>query len=190
MAPEAASWLRGAIAWAVVSYGPEAPFRVRLGSDQAPAKLPDAQTYAEQIRHGALDAETTLVVAGKLRPIVLLQDRPRGVLREVVALGMVRLAILSTKQQASIRDQHEPSLFHLPVRPAKYGLSNEMAVDLNALVRVHVSAMLPKTVGRLDDNEMRVVGQRLIKHLDVDLEPLLARLVDERLDELTAPARA
>jgi hypothetical protein len=65
-----------------------------------------------------------------------------------------------------------------------------MAVDLNALVRVHASAMLPKAVGRLDDNEMRVVGQRLVEHLDIDLEPVLARLVEERLEQLTGPGRA
>jgi hypothetical protein len=70
------------------------------------------------------------------------------------------------------------------VRPAKYGLSKEMAIDLNAIVRVHASATLPRAVGRLDDNELRVVGQRLVEHLDIDLEPLLARLVEERLEAL------
>lgn len=189
MAVDGASGLRGAIVWGLVAYVPEAPFRLWLGSDHAPAELPDARAYAEQVRSQGLEAEQTFLVKGKLRPILLLQDRPRGVLREIVALRMMRLETLSESQQASIRDQREPSLFHLPVRPAKYGLSKETAVDLNALVRVHASAMLPKAVGRLDDNEMRAVGQRLIEHLDVDLEPLLARLVEERLDELTDPDR-
>jgi mRNA-degrading endonuclease toxin of MazEF toxin-antitoxin module len=190
MAPAAAPGLRGAIVWAIVAYVPEAPFRLWLGPDRPPAELPDARTYAQQVRHQGLEAEQTFLVAGKLRPIVLLQDRPRRVLREIVALRMVRLETLSESQRADIRDQREPSLFHLPVRPAKYGLSKEMAIDLNALVRVHASAMLPKAVGRLDDNEMRLVGQRLVEHLDVDLEPLLARLVEERLEQLTDPDRA
>lgn len=190
MAPDAAPGLRGAIVWAVVAYVPEAPFRVWLGPDHPPAELPDARAYAEQVRHRGLDAEQTFLVPGKLRPIVLLQDRPRGVLREIVALRVVRLETLSDAQRASIRAQDEPSLLHLPVRPAKYGLSKEMAVDLNALVRIHASAMLPKAVGRLDDNEMRVVGERLVEHLDVDLEPLLARLVEERLEQLTDPDRS
>ena len=43
-------------------------------------------------------------------------------------------------------------------RESKYGLSKEMAIDLNALVRVHASAVLPKAVGHLDDNEMRVMA--------------------------------
>jgi hypothetical protein len=60
-----------------------------------------------------------------------------------------------------------------------------MAIDLNALVRVHATAFLPKAVGWLDDNELRVIGQRLAEHLDIDLEPPIAARVEQRLDELT-----
>lgn len=179
--------LRGAIVWAIVSYVPQAPFRLWLGEKHVPGEIDDAQAFAQQVRRQGLDAEQTFLIQGKLRPALLLQDRPRGALREIVALRMVRLETLPAAQQASIREQREPSLFHLPVRSAKYGLSKEMAIDLNALVRVHASAILPKAVGRLDDNELRVVGQRLVEHLDIDLEPLLVRLVDERLEALTQP---
>lgn len=189
MAPDAAPGLRGAIVWAIVAYVPEAPFRVWLGAKHGPGEIADARSYADQVRKQGLDAEQTFLVEGKLRPVVLLQDRPRGVLREIVALRMVRLETLADDQQASIRGRREPSLLHLPVRPAKYGLSKEVAIDLNALVRVHASALLPRAVGRLDDNEMRLVGQRLVEHLDIDLEPLLARLVEERLEQLTDPGR-
>jgi hypothetical protein len=178
--------LRGAIVWAIVPYVPEAPFRLWLGDDQPVAELPDARSYAEQVREQGLDAEQSFVVQVKLRPVLLLQDRPRGVLKEIVALRMVRLEELPEEHQARIREQHEPSLFHLPVRE-RYGLSKEVAIDLNALVRVHGSAFLPKAVGRLDANEMRVVGQRLAEHLDIDLEPLIATRVEERLDALTRP---
>lgn len=63
-----------------------------------------------------------------------------------------------------------------------------MAVDLNALVRVHSNAMLPRAVGALDDSEMRALGLRLVEHLDIDLEPLIAERVEQRLDELTRPS--
>jgi mRNA-degrading endonuclease toxin of MazEF toxin-antitoxin module len=184
MTPAPAPGLRGAIVWAIVAYVPEAPFRLWLGTDHPPGQLADAHSYAQQVRRQGLDAEQTFLVKGKLRPVVLLQDRPRGVLREIVALRMVRLESMTEGQQASVRDHREPSLFHLALRPSKYGLSREMAIDINALVRVHASAMLPKAVGRLDDNEMRVIGQRLVEHLDIDLEPLLAQLVEERLEQL------
>jgi len=167
---------------------PEAPFRLWLGDDERVAEIPDARTYAEQVRAQGLEAEQSFVVEGKLRPILLLQDRPRGVLRELVGLRMVRLEALSNDQQTRVREQREPSLFHLPVRTEKYGLAKEVAIDLNALVRVHASAFLPKAVGRLDDNEMRAIGERLAEHLDIDLEPLIAMRVEERLEMLTRPA--
>ncbi len=187
MAAPAVPGLRGAVVWALVGFVPEAPFRLWHGDEHPASELPDAGRFAKQVREQGLDAQQTFLVEGKLRPVVLLQDRPRNVLREIVGLRMVRLETLTEPAQATIRDQREPSLFHLPVRPSKYGLSKEMAVDLNALVRVHATAILPRAVGRLDDNEMRVIGQRLVQHLDIDFEPLLARLVEERLELLTRP---
>jgi hypothetical protein len=178
--------LRGAIVWAVTPYTPEAPFRLWLGADQPVAEIADASAYARQARHQGLDAEQTFLVGGKLRPVLLLQDRPRGVLPEIVALRMIRIEELQPSQQESIRGRHEPSLFYLPV-DRRYGLTKEMAIDLNALVRVHATAFLPKAVGRLDDNELRTIGQRLVEHLDIDIEPLIAARVEERLDALTRP---
>jgi len=179
--------LRGAIVWALTAYVPEAPFHIWLGEDTPSATIRDAPEFANQVRHQGLDGEQAFIVSAKLRPVLLLQDRPRKVLKEIVALRMVRLEKLSIDQQERIRKHEEPSLFHLPVAQRKYGLTKEVAIDLNALVRVHASAILPKAVGRLDDVELRVLGQRLVEHLDIDLEPLLARLVEERLEALTRP---
>lgn len=179
--------LRGAVVWAVTPYIPEAPFRLWLGEDQPIATIPDATAYARQAREQGLEAEQTFLVEGKLRPVLLLQDRPRGVMPEIAALRMVRLEALSASEQEGIRAHREPSLFHLAVKPQKYGLSKEMAVDLNALVRIHRSAFVPRAVGRLDDNEMRVIGERLAEHLDIDLEPLIAAKAEARLELLTRP---
>lgn len=181
------SGLRGAIVWAIVPYVPEAPFRLWLGDEQPVGEIADARGYADQVRTQGLEAEQRFVVGGKLRPVLLLQDRPRGVLKEIVALRMVRLEAQSESHQRRIRQRKEPSHFHLPVRSEKYGLSKEVAIDLNALVRVHASAFLPKAVGRLDENEMRELGERLAEHLDIDLEPVVARRVEERLEALTRP---
>lgn len=180
--------LRGAIVWAVVACVPEGPWRLWQGVGRDPADVPDATTFAVRVRHGQLTPHQILLADARLQPILLLQARPRGVLREIVALRMVDLEKLSDSQRNSIRDQREPSLFHLPIRPNKYGLSREMVVDLNALVHIHASAMLPRPVGRLDDNEMRVIGERLVDHLDIDLEPLVTRLVEQRLVQLRTSA--
>lgn len=178
--------LRGAIVWAIVPYVPEAPFRIWLGESQPVASISTAGTYAQQAKTGGLDAEQTFLVEGKLRPILLMQDRPLGLLPEIVGLRMVRLEALTAEQQQRIRDHKEPSLFHLKV-DKKYGLSKEMAIDLNALIRVHGTAIAGKPVGRLDDYELRSIGERLAEHLDIDLEPLVTAKVEERLEELTRP---
>jgi hypothetical protein len=174
--------------WAVVACVPDAPPQLWNGVGIEPVTMPDATTFAQRVRQGQLRPVQTVLVHAKLRPVLLLQERPRGVLPELIALGMVGLEALSTGERDSIREQLEPSLFHLPVRQGKYGLSREMAVDLNALVRIHASAMIPQPVGHLDDNEMRVIGERLIQHLDIDLEPLVTRLVEERLTQLNQQA--
>jgi hypothetical protein len=181
--------LRGAIVWAIVAYIPQAPARLWQGTGRPPATLPDALSYAQQVRERELSAQQTFLVEGQLRPMLLLQERPRGVLDEIVALSLVYLSKLSERQQARIREQREHSVFHLPLRPGKYGMNREMAVDLNALSRIHVSAMLPRPVGRLDDNEMRVINERLVEHLDIDFEPLLSRLVERRVERLTQSVR-
>ncbi len=176
---------RGAVTWAVVAAVPDAPLRMWCGDDAVDVR--DAASLARDVSASG-SASRTLLIEARLRPVVLLQDRPRGVLGEALGLALVGLERLSEPQRERVREQREPSLFHLPVRPGKYGLHREMAVDLNALVRVGGGAMLPRHVGRLDANEMRVIGERLVDHLDVDLEPVVARHVEERLAELSGPA--
>jgi mRNA-degrading endonuclease toxin of MazEF toxin-antitoxin module len=178
---------RGALVWAIVACIGETPYRVWRGAGAEPIELPDATAFARQVRDTDHAGSQTLVIEARMRPILLLQDRTRDVLLDVVGLGLVGLDTLAQAQQTSVRDQREPSLFHLPLRPAKYGLNREMAVDLNALIRVGAAAVVPRPVGRLDDNEMRVIGERLVEHLDIDLEPVVAREVEERLAQVAGP---
>ena len=158
----------------------------RWNGDEMSVQTIDSVELARQLRASKRDG-CTLLVDASLRPVVLLQDRPRGVLEDTLALAIVSLGGLSENQRASVREQQEPSLFHLPVRPGKYGFSGEMAVDLNGLLRIGCEALLPRAVGNLDDNEMRVIGKRLVAHLDIDLEPVIAHEVEERLQLLAGP---
>lgn len=177
--------VRGAVAWATLP-------RVRLGpmrrwqGDGLPPETIDPVELARRLRENGGDA-CTLLVDVSLRPVVLLQDRPRGVLEDTLALTIVSLVGLTENQQQAVRDQQEPSLFHLPARQAKYGFTDEMAVDLNGLLRIGCEALLPRSVGILDDNEMRVIGERLVAHLDIDLDPVIAREIEDRLQQLTGP---
>jgi hypothetical protein len=117
----------------------------------------DAAAVAQAIR----DREPTFHVQAKLRPVVLLQDRPRGALPEYATLKLAHFTKLSVADQQRVRDGQEPALFFLRVDKSKYGLAQENAVDLNSLVRVHRTAIVTRPVGHLDENEINVLGRRL-----------------------------
>jgi mRNA-degrading endonuclease toxin of MazEF toxin-antitoxin module len=182
----APSTLRGAIVWAIAPYAPQAPFRIWGGEAQPVATLADATEFARLVSRRGLDAEQTFLAPGKLRPVVVLQERPRHALPEHVALRIVRLEELEPQRRQAIREQREPSLFYLRVQPARYGMTKEGAIDLNALIRIHESAIAGAPIGRLDANELRVIGERLAEHLDLDLEALIERKARELLERIAA----
>jgi mRNA-degrading endonuclease toxin of MazEF toxin-antitoxin module len=181
-----AETLRGAIVWAVAPYAPKAPFRIWGGAAAPVATIETATELARLVSRRGLDAEQTFLTTGKLRPVVILQERPRHALPEHVALRIVRLEQLAPSRQEAIRAQREPSLFHLRAHKAKYGMTKEGAIDLNALIRIHESAIAGRPIGRLDANELRVIGERLAEHLDLDLTMLIERKARSLLERIAA----
>jgi hypothetical protein len=181
--------LRGAVLWAFTAFQPEAPFEL-LNVDGKEHLYPDAPAVARAIKAGELDRVPTFKVQAKLRPLVILQDRPRGVLPEYAALKLTRFTKLAAPGQQRVRDGEEPALFYLPTNKAKYGLEQENAVDLNSLVRVHESALVTRPVGRLDENEIDVLGRRLAKFLDIDLEQAIREGITQRWGKLVAAQQA
>jgi hypothetical protein len=181
--------LRGAVLWAFTAFQPEAPFElVDVNGDDR--LFPDAPAVARAIEDGELAQAPRFKVAAKLRPLVILQDRPRGVLPEYAALKLTRFTKLDANDQRRVRDGLEPALFHLPLNKGKYGLTQENAIDLNSLVRIHQSAIVTSPVGRLDENEIDVLGRRLARFLDIDLEPAIRKGVIERWEQLVAAQQA
>jgi mRNA-degrading endonuclease toxin of MazEF toxin-antitoxin module len=178
--------LRGAIVWAVAPYVPQAPFRIWGGPEQPVATVATATELAQHVLRRGLDAEQTFVVGAKLRPVVVLQERPRRALPEYAALRIVRLEELSEPGRESVRARAEPSLFYLPGEPRKYGMTKEGAVDLNSLLRIHESAIAGRAIGRLDAAELRVLGERLVEHLDIDLTAAIERKARGLLEEIAA----
>lgn len=177
--------MRGAIVWAFTAFQPEAPFEL-VGRDGSTRAYADAATVARAVRDGELSPLPTFRVPAKLRPVVLLQDRPRGALPEYAALKLTRFTKLGGPEQQRVRNGDEPALFYLPVDQPKYGLAQENAVDLNSLVRVHRSAIVTRPVGYLDTNDIDVLGRRLAAFLDIDLQPAIREGVIERWEKLVA----
>jgi hypothetical protein len=188
-APAPTPGMRGAIVWAFTAFQPEAPFEL-VTEDGGVGLFDTAADVAAAIKAGELSPAPRFVAPAKLRPLVLLQDRPRGVLPEYAALKLARLGKLGATELQRVRDGDDPALFHLRANPPKYGLKEENAVDLNSLVRVHRSAILTRPVGRLDENEIDVLGRRLARFLDVDLQPAIRQGIMDRWEKLVADQQA
>jgi hypothetical protein len=177
--------MRGAIVWAFTGFQPEAPFEA-LGPDGSVLSYATAADLADAVKNGQLQTTPGILVHAKLRPVVLLQDRSRGVLPEFAGLKLARFTKLGPDDQQRIRDGQEHALFYLPHDERKYGLKQENAIDLNSLVRLHRSVIVTRPVGYLDEREIDVLGRRLAEFLDIDLTPAIRQGVIERWEQLVA----
>jgi hypothetical protein len=162
---------RGSIVWALTLFENEAPFRVMApaavrGSHRSMASLAAATRVSRGLE---------LAVGAKVRPVLLLQDRPIGRLPDLVALKLARIGKLSESARARIVGQRSPLFWFLGRDPARYGLRDEAAVDVAAIVRVHPSAIAGRPVAVLDDEVMTEVAERLSRVLELDLSALVRR---------------
>lgn len=169
----------GEVYWAVVPYTPQAPFQVFV-KDKPPVAVPDAGTIVEGLRKGG-DAELRFVVEAKARPVLLLSDRVDSRTGDLFGLRLVRLASLGDEAGERIREQREPGLFHL--KPERFpDLQEEWAAMISAPIRLHESAVhLSQSLGRLDQNEMRVLTERFVTYWEFDLHQLLIGKIRELL---------
>jgi len=181
--------MRGAIVWAFTTFQPEAPFDL-VGFDGVTRGYATASDVARAIKKREVASVPAFAARAKLRPVVLLQDRPLGVLPEYAALKLARLSKLRASDRQRVRDGEEPALFYLSPDTARYGLSQENAVDLNSLVRVHRSAFVTSPVGYLDADEIDVLGRRLAVFLDIDIERAIRDGVMTKLQEIAARQQA
>jgi len=176
--------LAGTIRWAVVPFTPRPPFRLYAGEQHAPVEVGDAGTLVRSARRG--DAEFTFLVPGKARPVVILSDPPAAHHQEVTALRLLRLSKLAPDEQAQVRRQEDPLLFHLD--PQRFALPEENAAIVSALVRLHVEAVdSGDALGVLNANEMRVLGERIISFYRFDTRLLIERQIRELAARRRAP---
>jgi hypothetical protein len=165
--------------WAVVPYTPQAPFQVFV-KDKPPVEIQDAKTIVEGLRKGG-DAELRFVVEAKARPVLLLSDRAEERTGDLFGLRLIRLASLTDTEAQQVRDQRQPGLFHL--KPERFpDLEEEWAAMISAPIRIHETAAdLSVALGRLDQNEMRVLAERFVAYWQFDLHQLLIGKIRELL---------
>jgi hypothetical protein len=174
---------QGRIVWAISPFDLTAPFQV-VQHDGSERRYDGARELGQAIRRGDEPPEFDLRVAAKIRPVLLLQDRPTGRFADYAALQMTRLEKFAAGDRQRIRNGEERSLFHLGHNAAKYGLDKEHAVDLTTLHRVHTSAIVSAPIGRIDVAEFRTVCERVVEVSDLDLANLIVRRASELLERL------
>ena len=151
----------------------QAPFRV-LDSTGGATSYAAGREVANAIRTKRLGSRFEVAIGAKVRPVLLLQDRPEGKLPEYAALKLTRLGKLSEEDRAVVRDQQLRRFFHIE-DPKKFGLNAEFAVDLLSLVRVHQSAIVSRPEGKVNADEFRVICERMIRAMDLDIATLVVR---------------
>lgn len=163
----------------MVPYTPQAPFHVYV-KDGSPVEVPEAKTIVEGLKKGG-DAELRFVVEAKARPVLLLSDRVDPHTGDLFGLRLVRLSSLDEGEAEQVRNQRDPGLFHL--RPERFpDLAEESAAIVSAPIRLHQTAVdFGKPLGRLDQNEMRVLSERFITYWQFDLHQLLLGKIKELL---------
>jgi hypothetical protein len=165
--------------WAVVPSTPQAPFQVFV-KDGPPVQAPEAKTIIEGLRKGG-DAEFRFVVEAKASPVLLLSDRVDSQTGDLFGLRLLRLDTLDEEEARRVRDQRQPELFHL--RPERFPhLSDESAAMISAPIRLHETAVdFERPLGRLDQNERRVLAERFATYWQLDLHQLLIGKIRELL---------
>ena len=128
-------------------------------------------------------SEFTLLTPIKARPVLVLTEvlDPHD---EVLALRLQRLEKLPPADAERIRRFEDEAFFHL--LPESFpGLPVENAAIVTALMRLPIDAIDTSTeLGNLNQNELRVVHERVVRAHGLNLEMLVIEKARELLERL------
>jgi hypothetical protein len=156
--------------WAVAPFSPRPPFRIyQEGAEPKEVGSPDP--FTEAALKGM--SEFALVTPIKARPVLVIS----GILpehEEVLALRLRRLEKLASDgDRQHVREGADSALFYL--RPERFpGLPVENAAIVTSLLRLPSPALdRRKSLGALDENELRVLHERVARAHDLKLDMLI-----------------
>lgn len=174
---------RGRCYWAVAPFSPRPPFRLYAGEAAAPREVGSPAAITAAARKGV--SEFTLLTPVKARPVLVVTDvlAPHD---EVLALRLRRLEKLATEDAERVRRFEDEGLFHLS--PSSFpGLSTENAAIVTALMRLPIAAVdTSAELGTLNENELRVIHERIARAHGLNLEMLVIEKAHELLERLKA----
>lgn len=130
-------------------------------------------------------SEFTVLTPVKARPVLVVTDvlDPHD---EVLALRLQRLEKLTPADAQRVRAFEDEALFHLA--PESFpGLPVENAAIVTALLRLPIEAIDTSVeLGTLNENELRVLHERIVRAHGLNLEMLVIDRARELLERLKA----
>jgi hypothetical protein len=162
---------------AVAPFAPEPPYRLYAGSGHEPIPVADTASLV-----GA-GQEVTALVTVKPRPVLVITE-PSFRYNEVLALRLWRFGKLTAEERTAVRNGEAEDLFHL--RPEScQGLEEENAARISSSLRLPLAAVdLSKPLGAINENELRVIHERLVRIHDLDLRNLILGKARDLVDDL------
>jgi mRNA-degrading endonuclease toxin of MazEF toxin-antitoxin module len=158
------------------------PFVAKFPASTADGK---ALESIEALARAHRGDSVSLVVEARLRPVLLLHDGTRGEHADVACVRINTVKDQHRRDKATwerIAAGEHPFFVHLPGAVKRYGLRADSLIAVAAVGTVHKSALLGPPVGGLSADEMRIVGERLARALQLDLAPLVAQRARELLE--------
>jgi len=161
---------------AVAPFAPEPPYRLYAGPNE-PFSVPDTPSL---VRVGK---EVTALVTVKPRPILVITE-PSFRYGEVLALRLWPFSKLTAEERREVREGETEDLFHL--RPDSFkGLEEESAARISSSLRLPLSSVdLSEPLGAINENELRVIHERLVRIHDLDLRNLILGKARDLLEDL------
>jgi hypothetical protein len=161
---------------AVAPFAPEPPYRL-YAAEHEPFSVPDTSSL---VRVGE---EVTALVTVKPRPVLVITE-PSFRYSEVLALRLWPLSKLTAEERREVREGETEDLFHL--RPESFkGLEGESAARISSSLRLPLSAVdLSEPLGAINENELRVIHERLVRIHDLDLRNQILGKARELLEDL------
>jgi hypothetical protein len=161
---------------AVAPFAPEPPYRLYAGPNE-PFSVPDTSSL---VRVGK---EVTALVTVKPRPILVITE-PSFRYSEVLALRLWPFSKLTAEERREVREGETEDLFHL--RPDSFkGLEEESAARISSSLRLPLSSVdLSEPLGAINENELRVIHERLVRIHDLDLRNLILGKARDLLEDL------
>jgi hypothetical protein len=162
---------------AVAPFAPEPPYRLYAGGDHEPVSVPDTSSLVK------VGEEVTALVTVKPRPVLVITE-PSFRYNEVLALRLWRFGKLTAEEQRAVREGETEDLVHL--RPESFGgLEEENAARISSSLRLPLSAIdMTGPLGSVNENELRVIHERLARLHDLDLRNLILSKARDLIEDL------